>query len=94
MSSEFEVSCEKDGFFRCQMCPRRFVTKIGFENHTSKQHQKEVGTKLDRLRTENDPNGILVYTSLQFYLFNFVKCCFHVFFVLLLYFTFIELCLS
>ena len=59
MSSEIEVSCDKDGFFRCVMCPRRFVTKFGFENHSSNQHQKQVGTKLYKLPTENDQNCIL-----------------------------------
>ena len=60
MLSEFEVLRHKDGFFKCEKCPRRFLTKVGFENHSSNQHQKENGTKLDELPTEKYPNDILV----------------------------------
>ena len=60
MLSEFEVLRHKDGFFKCEKCPRRFLTKVGFENHSSNQHQKENGIKLDELPTEKYPNDILV----------------------------------
>ena len=47
MSAEFKDSRDKDGFLKCGECPRRFLTKLAFENHSSNQHNREIGTKLD-----------------------------------------------
>ena len=49
MFAEFEDSRDKDGFLKCQECPRRFLTKVGFENHSNNQHNQEIETKLDQL---------------------------------------------
>ena len=49
MSAEFEDSRDKDGFLKCKECPRRFLTKLAFENHLSNQHNQEIETKLDQL---------------------------------------------
>ena len=46
MSSESELTRDKDGFLKCKDCPRRFVTEIMFENHSSNPHKKETETKL------------------------------------------------
>ena len=47
MSAESKLTRDKDGFLKCKACPRRFLTEIGFENHSSNQHQTE---------TKNAPN--------------------------------------
>ena len=39
MSTKVDVSLDKNGFLKCQECPRRFLTKTGFENHSSNQHE-------------------------------------------------------
>ena len=44
MSSEF--TRDKDGFLKCKVCPRRFLTEIGFENHLSNEHQNVMETKI------------------------------------------------
>ena len=31
---DFEIARDKDGFLKCEDCQRRFLTKIGFENHS------------------------------------------------------------
>ena len=49
MSIEFEKTRDKYGFVKCKECPRRFVTKTGFENHIRNQH-KESDTKVDQLQ--------------------------------------------
>ena len=49
MSEEFKDSRDKDGFLKCKECPRRFLTKLAFENHSSNQHNQEIETKLDQL---------------------------------------------
>ena len=48
MSAESEFTRDKDGLLKCKLCPRRFFTKIGFENHSSNQHQKVTETKLNQ----------------------------------------------
>ena len=42
MSAESEFTRDKDGFLKCQDCPRRFLTETGFENHSTNQHEKEI----------------------------------------------------
>ena len=42
---DFEIARDKDGFLKCEDCQRRFLTKIGFENHSYNQHKKEAETK-------------------------------------------------
>ena len=49
MSIEFERTCDKYGFVKCKECPRRFVTKTGFQNHLTNQH-REIDTKVDQLQ--------------------------------------------
>ena len=46
MSAEFEDSRDIDGFLKCKQCPRRFITKLAFENHSNNQHNQEIETKL------------------------------------------------
>ena len=41
---EFEIALDKFVFLKCEDCPRRFITKMGFENHIYNQHKKEVET--------------------------------------------------
>ena len=48
---EFEIARDKGGFLKCEDCQRRFITKIGFENHSCNQHKKEA---------ETDPNDYLI----------------------------------
>ena len=40
--SEFEkkknLTPGKNGFLNCQLCPRRFISLIGFENHSNLEH--------------------------------------------------------
>ena len=47
---EFEIIRDKYGFLKCEGCPRRFVTKIGFENHSYNEHKKETETGPDELQ--------------------------------------------
>ena len=49
MSAEFEDSRDKDGFLKCKECPRRFLTKVGFENHSNNQHNQDIEAKLEQL---------------------------------------------
>ena len=37
------------GFLKCQNCSRRFLTKIGFQNHSIIEHINEAKTQLDQL---------------------------------------------
>ena len=37
MSPEIKDSRDKDGFLKCKECPRRFLTKLAFENHSNNQ---------------------------------------------------------
>ena len=46
MSAESVFNRDREGFLKCKDCPRRFLTKIGFENHSFIQHKKETKTKL------------------------------------------------
>ena len=48
MSAESKLTRDKDGFLKCKACPRRFLTEIGFENHSSNQHQKVRETRLNQ----------------------------------------------
>ena len=49
MSAEIKDSQDKDGFLKCKECPRRFLTKLAFENHSNNQHNQEIETELDQL---------------------------------------------
>ena len=49
MSAEIEDSRDKDGFVKCKVCPRRFLTKLAFEYHSNNQHNLEIAAKLDQL---------------------------------------------
>ena len=40
-------SRDKDGLLKCNECPRKFLTKIVFENHSRNQHEKNSETKVD-----------------------------------------------
>ena len=46
MLAESVYNRDREGFLKCKDCPRRFLTKIGFENHSFIQHKKETKTKL------------------------------------------------
>ena len=46
MSAESKFNRDKEGFLKCKDCPRRFQTEIGFENHSSFQHKKDIATEL------------------------------------------------
>ena len=46
MSAESKFNRDKEGFMKCKDCPRRFQTEIGFENHSSFQHKKDIATEL------------------------------------------------
>ena len=48
MSAESGLTRDKDGFLKCKDCPRRFLTELMFENHSSNQHEKETETKLNQ----------------------------------------------
>ena len=48
MYAKSEFNRDRDGFLKCKDCPRRFLTKAGFENHSSNQHKKETESKLDQ----------------------------------------------
>ena len=49
MSAELEDFRDQDGFLKCTECPRRFLTKLAFGNHSSTQHNQEIETKLEQL---------------------------------------------
>ena len=49
MSAELEDFWDQAGFLKCKECPRRFLTKLAFENHSSTQHNQEIETKLEQL---------------------------------------------
>ena len=38
ISGERNIKLDEKGFLNCKKCPRRFYTKIGFENHLKTQH--------------------------------------------------------
>ena len=44
---EVSDSRDKDGFLKCNECPRRFLTKVVFEKHSSNQHKTNSETKVD-----------------------------------------------
>ena len=46
-SMEVSNSRDKDGFLKCNECPRRFLTKVVFEKHSSNQHKTNSETKVD-----------------------------------------------
>ena len=56
MSTKVDVSLDKNGFLKCQECPRRFLTKTGFENHSSNQHEDNEtnGAQLEQSPTTKD----------------------------------------
>ena len=48
MSAESELTRDKEGFLKCKECPKRFLTELMFENHSTNQHNKETGAKLNQ----------------------------------------------
>ena len=50
----------KNGFLKCQNCPRRFITKIGFQNHSTNEHKNDEETQLDKLLINT--NNLFKYT--------------------------------
>ena len=51
---DLDIFREKDGFLKCQNCSRRFLTKIGFQNHSLNEENNDSETQLDQLpRTTN-----------------------------------------
>ena len=58
MSAEFEITRDKDGFLNCKFCPRIFLTKILFENHSSSQHNKDIEAKQDIHQTKTDQSSV------------------------------------
>ena len=50
MTPELEISRDKDCLLKCKDCPRKFITKIMFEYHSSTQHKKDTETKPDQLQ--------------------------------------------
>ena len=40
MAAVIELTRDKDGFLKCKDCPRRFLTELMFENHSSNQLTK------------------------------------------------------
>ena len=42
---EFVIARDKDGFLKCEDCQRRFLTNIGFENHSYNQHKIKAEAK-------------------------------------------------
>ena len=51
MSAKSEFTRDKDGFLKCKDCPRRFLTEISFENHSSNQHKKETKPVICHINT-------------------------------------------
>ena len=47
---QFEIIRDKYGFLKCEGCPRRFLTQIGFENHSHNQQKKDTKTEPDELQ--------------------------------------------
>ena len=45
MSAGLEISKDKDGYLKCKNCPRRFLTKFMFENHSCSQHKTNTQIK-------------------------------------------------
>ena len=67
---DFEIARDKDGFLKCEDCQRRFLTKIGFENHSYNQHKKEAETKPNehqQPQTKKDESVINIYKKLAPY---------------------------
>ena len=60
MSAGLEISRDKDGFLKCKDCPRRFLTKLLFENHSCNQHKTDTEIKpnqtqmLHNIKVEKD----------------------------------------
>ena len=50
MSAGLEISKDKDVFFKCKNCPRRFLTKFVFENHSCYQHKTNTQIKPDQIQ--------------------------------------------
>ena len=48
MAAVSELTRDKDGFLKCKYCPRRFLTELMFENHSSCQHKKEIEMKQNK----------------------------------------------
>ena len=57
MSAQVNASREKDGFLKCKDCPRRFLTKTGFENHSCNLHKEDSDTKLDQIQESPTTKG-------------------------------------
>ena len=64
--SDLDIFREKDGFLKCQNCSRRFLTQIGFQNHSHNENNNYVETQLDQLpRTTNkkDENASQIHVT-------------------------------
>ena len=46
---QIEISRDKDGFLKCQYCPRRFFIKTGFKIHSIEEHKNDNVTQLDQM---------------------------------------------
>ena len=47
--TELKLYRDNNGFLKCQNCPRRFLTKIGLQNHSTNEHKNDEETQLDKL---------------------------------------------
>ena len=64
MSEEFESNPDKDRFINCKVCPRRFVTKIGFKIHLINMH-KESDKKVEELPRNKEEIAFQQNTELE-----------------------------
>ena len=58
-SGERNIELDEEGFLNCKKCPRRFYTKIGFENHLEMQHGSDLVSLLEQQQTLPQDLGTL-----------------------------------
>ena len=44
------VTLGKNGFLNSQLCPRRFISLIGYENHSNLEHSEVVLNHLEKVK--------------------------------------------
>ena len=65
MSIVFEKNRDKDGFFNCKDCPRRYATKTAYVIHSRIQH-KESGIQVEQLQELPRVKEEIAFNKIQY----------------------------